>query len=68
MPTEVAIGAIGAVRQLPRFVDANSDHIQRAHIVQVLWSADHRIIDGATMTRFCTLWKDYLENPLKIFI
>lgn len=34
-----------------------------AHIVRVSWSADHRIIDGATMARFSNLWKSYLENP-----
>ncbi|KAH9412538.1 hypothetical protein DERP_006500 [Dermatophagoides pteronyssinus] len=67
MPGEVVIGAIGRIRKLPRFIDDDSDQIKRAHIVQVLWSADHRIIDGATMTRFCTLWKEYLENPFRIF-
>ena len=46
---------------LPRF-NANGD-VVRAHIMQVSWSADHRIIDGATMARFSNLWKSYLENP-----
>ncbi|KAH9491352.1 hypothetical protein DERF_016079 [Dermatophagoides farinae] len=52
MPGEVAIGAIGRIRKLPRFIDDQSEQIRRAHIIQVLWSADHRIIDGATMTLF----------------
>ena len=46
---------------LPRF-NINGD-VVRAHIMQVSWSADHRIIDGATMARFSNLWKSYLENP-----
>nr|XP_046917447.1 lipoamide acyltransferase component of branched-chain alpha-keto acid dehydrogenase complex, mitochondrial-like [Dermatophagoides farinae] len=68
MPGEVAIGAIGRIRKLPRFIDDQSEQIRRAHIIQVLWSADHRIIDGATMTLFCMLWKEYLENPFRIFL
>lgn len=68
MPAEVAIGAIGRMRQVPRFVDETSDRIERAFVLQVLWSADHRIIDGATMTRFSNRWKSYLESPFTIFL
>ncbi|KAM8930334.1 lipoamide acyltransferase component of branched-chain alpha-keto acid dehydrogenase complex, mitochondrial [Pelodytes ibericus] len=61
LPPEVAIGAIGKVQVLPRF-DANGQ-VVKAHIINISWSADHRIIDGATMSRFSNLWKSYLENP-----
>jgi 2-oxoisovalerate dehydrogenase E2 component (dihydrolipoyl transacylase) len=33
------------------------------HLMQVSWSADHRVIDGATMANFSNLWKLYLEQP-----
>ena len=32
-------------------------------VMAVSWSADHRVIDGATVARFSNEWKQYLENP-----
>nr|XP_028588505.1 lipoamide acyltransferase component of branched-chain alpha-keto acid dehydrogenase complex, mitochondrial isoform X1 [Podarcis muralis] len=61
LPPEVAIGALGKIQGLPRF-NAKGE-IFKAQIMNVSWSADHRIIDGATMSRFSNLWKSYLENP-----
>ena len=53
---------VGKIQRLPRF-DEN-DQVTAVNIMQVSWSGDHRIIDGATMVRFNNLWKSYLENPL----
>ncbi|XP_066299021.1 lipoamide acyltransferase component of branched-chain alpha-keto acid dehydrogenase complex, mitochondrial-like [Branchiostoma lanceolatum] len=61
MPPEVAIGALGKTQVLPRF--NTSGEVYAAHILVVSWSADHRVIDGATMARYSNLWKSYLENP-----
>ncbi|KAK2491153.1 hypothetical protein MC885_017599 [Smutsia gigantea] len=61
LPPEVAIGALGAIKALPRF--NQNGEVYKAQIMNVSWSADHRIIDGATMSRFSNLWKSYLENP-----
>ncbi|XP_065101223.1 lipoamide acyltransferase component of branched-chain alpha-keto acid dehydrogenase complex, mitochondrial [Paramisgurnus dabryanus] len=61
LPPEVAIGALGKMQVLPRF-NAKGDLV-KAHIMNVSWSADHRIIDGATMCRFSNMWRSYLENP-----
>lgn len=61
IPGQVAIGALGALRTLPRF--DNDGNVIPAQILNVSWSGDHRIIDGATMARFSNVWKDYLENP-----
>uniref|UniRef100_A0A667Z1D5 Dihydrolipoamide acetyltransferase component of pyruvate dehydrogenase complex n=1 Tax=Myripristis murdjan TaxID=586833 RepID=A0A667Z1D5_9TELE len=61
LPPEVAIGALGKVQVLPRFDSAGQ--LIKAQIMKVSWSADHRIIDGATMCRFSNLWREYLENP-----
>jgi hypothetical protein len=32
-------------------------------IMNVSWSADHRVIEGATIARFSNLWKQYVEDP-----
>ena len=60
-PPQVAIGAIGRAQRVPRF-DEN-DNVVAANIIQVSWSADHRVVDGATMVRFSNLFKAYLESP-----
>lgn len=61
MPPQVCIGAIGKINILPRFDP--SGNIVKAHIMNVSFSADHRIIDGVTISSFVNLWKQYLENP-----
>lgn len=61
MAPQVAIGAIGKTKLLPRF-DA-SGAVVAAHIMNVSWSADHRVIDGVTMASFSNAWKALLENP-----
>ncbi|XP_042561877.1 lipoamide acyltransferase component of branched-chain alpha-keto acid dehydrogenase complex, mitochondrial-like isoform X2 [Clupea harengus] len=66
LPPEVAIGALGKMQVLPRF-DAQGD-IAKAHIMSVSWSADHRVVDGATMCRFSNLWRSYLENPASMVL
>jgi 2-oxoisovalerate dehydrogenase E2 component (dihydrolipoyl transacylase) len=58
---QVAIGAIGRMQKVPRF-DAN-DNVVKAHIINVSWCADHRVVDGATMVRFNNLFKTYVEQP-----
>lgn len=66
LPPEVAIGALGKIQVLPRF--DSSGQVGPAHIMKVSWSADHRIIDGATMCRFSNLWREYLETPERMLL
>lgn len=56
------IGALGTIRTIPKFV-ADSDALTKAQVMSVVWRADHRVIDGATMARFNRLWKQYIETP-----
>ena len=61
LPPEVVTGALGTIKALPHLNEKGEGC--KAQIMNVSWSADHRIIDGATVSRFSNLWKSYLENP-----
>ena len=63
---QVAIGALGKLQKVPRF--DSDDNLIKVHIMNVSWSADHRIIDGATMARFSNLMKDYIENRASMIL
>jgi len=63
-PPQVAIGAMGRIQRLPRFVSEDSMDVQESYIVNISWGGDHRVIDGATMARFHKEWKNYLQNPI----
>ena len=58
-PPQVAIGALGAARKLPRF-DADGNVVP-VHLMCVSWTADHRVVDGATLLRFNNKFKSYIE-------
>lgn len=66
MPPEVAIGALGRIQVLPRF--DYEGNVVKASIMNISWSADHRVIDGATMARFGNKWKNFLENPASMVL
>lgn len=63
--SEVCIGAVGQIQRVPRFaLDVHGvEQVIPRQILTVSWSADHRVIDGATMAKFNALWKGYLEQP-----
>jgi len=73
-PPQVAIGAFGKIKRLPRFVSPSSSdptrsrEIEEVHICTVSWAADHRIVDGATVARFHGLWKTYMEDPIRLLL
>lgn len=60
---QVCIGAIGRIQRLPRFVRQESLDIEESHVMNISWSADHRVIDGASLARFSNSWKALLEYP-----
>ena len=72
---QVAIGAFGRMQVVPRYVGkdgkaATSTDVMNgtanavpSTIMNISWSADHRVVDGATVARFSNAWKGYIENP-----
>lgn len=63
---EVAIVALGKTQTLPRFDAAGQ--VVASSIMNISWSGDHRVLDGATMARFSNLWKAYLEDPASMLL
>uniref|UniRef100_A0AAV1V5B3 Dihydrolipoamide acetyltransferase component of pyruvate dehydrogenase complex n=1 Tax=Peronospora matthiolae TaxID=2874970 RepID=A0AAV1V5B3_9STRA len=64
MVPQVAIGAVGRIQQLPRYDEEGE--VRPMRVMNVSWSGDHRVIDGATMARFSNEWKGYLETPVSM--
>jgi 2-oxoisovalerate dehydrogenase E2 component (dihydrolipoyl transacylase) len=58
---EVAIIGIGKVRTIPAFDETG--HVVQKQICNFSWSADHRVIDGATMARAAELVRGFIEDP-----
>ncbi|TVU21166.1 hypothetical protein EJB05_30790, partial [Eragrostis curvula] len=58
---EVAIIALGRIQKLPRFDD--NKNVYPSSIINVTIGADHRVVDGATLARFCNEWKSLVEKP-----
>jgi 2-oxoisovalerate dehydrogenase E2 component (dihydrolipoyl transacylase) len=49
------------MQTLPRF-DAKGNVVP-VNIINVSWSADHRVVDGAAIANFSNLMIKYLQNP-----
>ncbi len=59
--SEVAILGIGKKRVAPAFDDEG--RVVRRESMNFSWSADHRVVDGATMARCAEVVRDFLERP-----
>jgi 2-oxoisovalerate dehydrogenase E2 component (dihydrolipoyl transacylase) len=58
---EVAILGMGKMRAIPAF-DADGAVVKK-QICNFSWSADHRVIDGATMARAAEVVRSFVEDP-----
>ncbi|KAK6376016.1 hypothetical protein LTS17_007267 [Exophiala oligosperma] len=59
---QLAIMGIGKIKTIPVFAE-DGVSVRPAQVVSMSWSADHRVIDGATMARMATVVQRYLEEP-----
>lgn len=59
--SEVAILGMGRARTIPGF-DENGAVVPKT-VVTFSWSADHRVVDGATMARMAALTRSLVEEP-----
>lgn len=66
VPTEIAILGVGKARTVPVF-DAH-DNVVKDQKMTFSWSADHRVIDGATMARMAEKVRQYVEEPEKMLL
>lgn len=58
---EVAILGVGKMRIIPTF--GEDGQVVAKQVCNFSWSADHRVIDGATMARAAEVVKGFVENP-----
>ncbi|KAK4697839.1 hypothetical protein P7C71_g283, partial [Lecanoromycetidae sp. Uapishka_2] len=59
--SEVAILGVGRAKTVPAF--DKHDRIVKKEIMNFSWSADHRVVDGATMARMSEKVKNFVEEP-----
>lgn len=64
-PPDACILAVGAIRQEPAAVNGE---IKIANKMKVTLSCDHRVVDGATGSKFLQTLKSLLENPVAILL
>jgi len=58
---EVAILGVGKMRTIPAFNETGQ--VVAKQICNFSWSADHRVIDGATMARAAEVVRGFVEDP-----
>lgn len=57
---EVMIAALGKISTMPVY---EKEQLFEQHLMHCQWTADHRVLDGANVARFCNKWKSYIEEP-----
>jgi len=64
-PPDSCIMAVGGIKEVP--VVKNGE-IVPGNVMKVTLSCDHRVVDGATGAAFLQTFKNYMENPVSLFV
>lgn len=64
--SEVAILGIGKAKTVPAFNEAGA--LVKKEVMNFSWSADHRVIDGATMARMAERVRGFVEEPARMML
>lgn len=64
---QVAIMGMGKIKAVPVF-GQDGRSVERADMMGTSWSADHRVVDGATMARAAKMVQDLLEEPATMML
>jgi pyruvate dehydrogenase E2 component (dihydrolipoamide acetyltransferase) len=64
-PPDACILAVGAIRQEPAVINGE---IKVANKMKVTLSCDHRVVDGASGSKFLQTLKSVLENPVSLLL
>ncbi|MDI9358824.1 MAG: 2-oxo acid dehydrogenase subunit E2 [Phycisphaerales bacterium] len=64
-PPDACILAVGGIEKIPAVKD---NQIIIADMMNLTLSCDHRVVDGVIGSKFLNTLKEFLENPLLLFI
>ncbi|HUR31015.1 MAG TPA: pyruvate dehydrogenase complex dihydrolipoamide acetyltransferase [Saprospiraceae bacterium] len=64
-PPDAAIMAVGTISEELSLLDGK---VSSSKIMKVTLSCDHRVIDGATGSRFLQTFKQLIENPVSMLV
>ena len=64
--SEVAILGLGKARSVPAFDETGQ--VVKRETMCFSWSADHRVVDGATMARMAERVKELIEKPERMIV
>jgi 2-oxoisovalerate dehydrogenase E2 component (dihydrolipoyl transacylase) len=66
VPSEVAILGVGKAITIPVFDEEGN--VVKGERMSFSWSADHRVVDGATMARMASKVREFVEAPEKMML